>query len=143
MNDADEIKLYKSLIYVSTAAAHVDYEAVMDILTISWRHNHNSDVSGMLIYDDRYFMQLIQGPIATIDRLFDRIAEDPRHHTIRVIDAVLLAAPECYGWSVGFIKNSPITDSLFEQNRVGRGHALYSADYVRARALLKALKNVL
>ena len=49
MKDGIEAYFFKSLIYVSKAEDNVDYDEILNILTHSWKYNHNSYISGMLL----------------------------------------------------------------------------------------------
>ena len=142
MND-ETIKLFKSLIYVSTAKESVDDEAVMDILQVSWRHNHNSDISGMLIYDDKHFVQLLQGPINTVDTLYDKISRDIRHHSIELIGTELLARKDVNGWGMGFISDREIVENLYLKYNIKHAKGLYESEYHSLKSLLIELKQIL
>ena len=142
MND-ETIKLFKSLIYVSTAEVSMDYEKVMDILQVSWRHNHNSDISGMLIYDDNYFVQLLQGPIHTVDTLYEKISNDTRHNSIELIGSELLARKDVNGWGMGLINNQKIVDDLYQKYNIKHSKGLYESEYSELKSLLKELKLII
>jgi len=142
MND-ESIKLFKSLIYVSTAKYSMEHEKVVDILQVSWRNNHNSDISGMLIYDDNYFVQLLQGPINTVDTLYDKISNDIRHHSIELIGTELLARKDVNGWGIGLINNQDIVEDLYLKYNIGHAKDLYESEYYRLKSLLIELKHIL
>jgi hypothetical protein len=142
MND-DSIKLFKSLIYVSTAKYSMGHEKVMDILQVSWRHNHNSDISGILIYDDNYFVQLLQGPINTVDTLYEKISNDIRHHSIELIGTELLARKDVNGWGMGLINNQEIVENLYLKHNIKHAKGLYESEYSSLKSLLIELKHIL
>ena len=139
----NETYFFKSLIYVSTAEKNVDYDEVLNILTHSWKYNHNSYISGMLLSDNKHFMQIIQGPISTIDKLYARISKDKRHKNIRLIGEELLHERNCTGWGIGFYDNQEVADIFYDAFKVGHGEALYEANYTNAKSLMLALKNVI
>jgi hypothetical protein len=143
MKDDNEIYFFKSLIYVSKAEENVDHAEILNILTHSWKYNHNSYISGMLVYDNRHFMQIIQGPIATIDKLYARISKDRRHMNIKLIGEELLHERDCSGWGIGFYNKQEIAKVLYESFNIGHGEALYDVNYTDAKSLLLALKNVI
>ncbi|MGB5506871.1 MAG: BLUF domain-containing protein [Sulfurovum sp.] len=143
MKEEIESYFFKSLIYVSKAEENVDYTEILNILTHSWKYNHNSYISGMLVYDDRHFIQIIQGPIATIDKLFARISHDPRHTDIKLIGEELLHDRNCSGWGIGFYDNQEVANVFYESFHVGHGEALYDVNYADAKSLLLTLKNVI
>lgn len=143
MYEEIETNFFKSLIYVSKAKKNVDYEEIMKILTHSWKYNHNSYISGMLLYDNGYFIQIIQGPIATIDRLYARISKDPRHSNIKLVGEELLSTRNCTGWGIGFYENQEVADIFYEAFNIGHGKALDKVNYTDAKSLLLALKNII
>jgi len=49
-----------------------------------------------------YFIQAIEGPDALLNGLWDRISNDPRHHTIITSAKGDQAAPMFPNWSMGF-----------------------------------------
>ena len=141
----EEVKtdFFKSLIYVSKAKKNVDHEEILKILTHSWKYNHNSYISGMLLYDNGYFIQIIQGPIATIDRLYTRISKDPRHSNIKLVGEEFLPVRDCNGWGIGFYENQEVADIFYEAFNVGHGKALEIVNYTDAKSLLLGLKNII
>ncbi|MBT8348235.1 MAG: BLUF domain-containing protein [Sulfurovum sp.] len=143
MKKDNETYFFKSLIYVSTAEEHVDYEDILNILTHAWKYNHNSYISGMLLSDNKHFIQVIQGPIATIDKLYARISKDPRHTDIKLIGEELLHERDCTGWGIGFYDKQEVADVFYDSLNVGHGKALYDINYKDAKTLLLALKNVI
>jgi len=143
MKEDIETNFFKSLIYVSKAEDDVEYDEILDILTHSWKYNHNSYISGMLLYDNRHFMQIIQGPILTIDKLYARIENDSRHTDIKLIGEELLHERDCSGWGIGFYDNQEAADIFYESFQIGHGEALYDVNYEDAKSLLLILKNII
>ncbi len=121
----------------------MEHENVMDILQVSWRHNHNSDISGILIYDDNYFVQLLQGPINTVDTLYEKISRDLRHHSIELIGTELLARKDVNGWGMGLINNQEMVENLYQKYNIKHAKGLYESDYFSLKSLLIELKYIL
>ena len=61
-------------------------EIVAEILKASVERNRKSRVSGCLLAINGWFIQLIEGPAAEVEATFGRIACDPRHGFLRVLD---------------------------------------------------------
>ena len=77
----------KRLIYVSDAVLPLpnvsfDQDVLDDIHRVSNRNNANAGVTGILLYGSGHFMQLLEGPIPSVKKTFDRIARDTRHKNI-------------------------------------------------------------
>lgn len=115
----------------------------MNILQVSWRHNHNSDISGILIYDDKHFVQLLQGPINTVDTLYEKISRDIRHHSIELIGTELLARKDVNGWGMGFIDDREIVENLYLKYNIKHAKGLCESEYHSLKSLLIELKHIL
>ena len=90
------------LIYVSTSATLLNDEALMKILESSVRHNHPQKVTGMLLYFDGSFMQVLEGEEAAVEKTMSRIREDKRHHSIFMLMEDRIEEREFGMWAMGF-----------------------------------------
>ena len=70
------------ILYCSEVAPEQPSTIVPDILTGARASNLRLDVTGVLIFDGQYFLQLIEGESETVRALMNRIENDPRHHTV-------------------------------------------------------------
>ncbi len=77
------------LLYVSSAVQELSARALEDLLALARAKNRARDVSGVLLYADGNFMQLLEGPRETVRATFRHIERDARHHGL----IVLLDAP--------------------------------------------------
>jgi hypothetical protein len=60
---------------------------LMDIVEKAQRNNPGLDVTGLLFYHNRRFLQLIEGTQVALEKLMSVIQADPRHENIvRIID---------------------------------------------------------
>jgi hypothetical protein len=91
-----------SLVYVSVAQEALSKEDLLDILAKSRESNPKAGITGMLLYKDGNFMQVLEGEEAAVRELYGRIARDPRH--LGVLTLVEGEREErCFGeWSMGF-----------------------------------------
>lgn len=90
------------LIYVSNSCEASGPPQLDRILDSSVRHNMAQQITGMLLYADGGFMQVIEGEDAAIDETFGRIQADPRHTNIILIDRAPIAERSFPGWTMGF-----------------------------------------
>ena len=89
------------LIYASRAAGAVNAEVLMPIMKASRAKNAAAGITGVLVFSDGVFLQLLEGGRNAVSALYNRIACDTRHR-----DVVLLAYDEVderrfAGWSMG------------------------------------------
>lgn len=59
--------------------------ALKNILKTSQTYNTAHEITGLLLYAEGNFIQVIEGPKQHIEQLFTRIKQDPRHHRILVL----------------------------------------------------------
>jgi hypothetical protein len=73
------------LLYVSSPCALPTVDTVSRIVAAAATENAARGVTGMLLWADAGFAQRIEGPRATVEGLFARIARDARHRDVRVL----------------------------------------------------------
>ncbi|MCL2914614.1 BLUF domain-containing protein [Shewanella corallii] len=90
------------LIYISREAEVMTAEALANLLSSAREFNVSKQITGMLLYRDGCFMQVLEGAKADICELFEKIAKDSRHEKVDLL--VLEAAERRYfeEWSMGF-----------------------------------------
>jgi FAD-dependent sensor of blue light len=60
-------------------------DRVAEILAISVENNRRDEISGALIYDAKWFGQILEGRESVISRTFERILRDQRHADIALV----------------------------------------------------------
>lgn len=70
------------LVYVSTATRLLTKEELRDLLKASTRRNARRGITGLLLYKDGNFMQVLEGEEQEVRRLFEKISQDSRHHGV-------------------------------------------------------------
>jgi len=83
MHDDHELTL---LCYTSIAAHLMSHDELIALLEQSRVNNTKLNVTGMLLYMDGCFFQVLEGEKAIIDHLYDKISNDKRH--LRVIKLI-------------------------------------------------------
>jgi hypothetical protein len=56
-----------------------------DILSTAKNNNQGIDVTGSLFYNGGWFLQVLEGPSATLNALYKKIEKDPRHKNSRIL----------------------------------------------------------
>jgi hypothetical protein len=95
------VQLYH-LIYVSIASGDLSDDQLVDILQISRANNARDDISGMLLYKERRFMQLLEGPESAVCATYGRIARDVRHRDASILLEGETAERDFVDWTMGF-----------------------------------------
>ena len=86
-------------LYISTAPS-LSREEVDAILASSQRNNAVRDVTGLLLYNGRNFLQLLEGEESELVSLMVRISHDPRHTGISMIDRKTVEQRACPDWAM-------------------------------------------
>lgn len=71
--------------YVSTAVDELSYSDLDHILTAARFHNAQVDVTGLLIYRDGLFLQVLEGPFKSVREVLSRVILDQKHSNLRVL----------------------------------------------------------
>lgn len=80
------------LIGIAYCSQLVDFsfENIDEILSVSQRNNLEAGLTGALIYDNKSFLQWLEGGAAEIRAVFERIANDPRHSNVKLLSVRIL-----------------------------------------------------
>lgn len=138
-SDINGSEPYQTLIYVSQAALELTHEQVFSILNASWKKNRQNGIGGILLYDETFFIQLLNGPVDKVDRIYERIVEDNRHHTLHLIGKRFSKTQEFHEWNMGFLPKSEIISNLMKSYNIQEGNGFYAAAFSDLEALLKEL----
>lgn len=86
-------------LYISTAPK-LSRDEVNSILESSARNNPAHSITGLLLYNGRNFLQLLEGEGADLDALMERISHDPRHTGVSVLHSSPIDERACPGWAM-------------------------------------------
>jgi hypothetical protein len=93
----------RQLLYTSSTRRDLPDAALEAVLAASRRNNELVGVTGILLYIDGGFMQVLEGEPDPVARTYDRICQDKRHWNTQVLlDREALRAFE--EWSMGFLR---------------------------------------
>ena len=84
------------------------------IMAASRRNNAAAAITGALIFDDGWFLQVLEGDRRAIWRTFDRIAADERHGDALLVEMVDVGTRLFGQWWMGLAVRSAATTSLFQ-----------------------------
>lgn len=73
------------LVYISQATRKMSSTELNDILSTAKNNNQGIDVTGSLFYNGGWFLQVLEGPLATLNALYNKIEKDPRHKNSRIL----------------------------------------------------------
>ena len=91
-----------SVTYVSSAVYRFSEVTLLDLVDQCQRNNERLGVTGILVYSDGNFMQVIEGADLVIHALYERIQRDSRHRGIHTVHQQVIQAREFRGWSMAY-----------------------------------------
>jgi hypothetical protein len=100
------------IIYTSSATVPFSEKPLVDLLAKARRNNHALNISGMLVYDEGFFIQVLEGPEKDVDALFARIGKDPGHCNVRLLLRQQLTEKEYDEWSMGFVDTADLNEQV-------------------------------
>lgn len=119
------------LIYVSTLRPGCE-DQLAPILASAQRHNSVNGVTGMLLYSGGNFMQVLEGSGVTVQKTYERIAQDPRHDHLELITRVQVNQRQFADWSMGLRQISEQDQARFPEHASWFRYG-FDAEAIRAR----------
>lgn len=120
----------RRVVYVSHALPdEPDMAATLaSILDAARRNNARAGVTGALLYSERRFAQVLEGPPAAVEEIFETIQCDPRHDNVAVLKVTSPVMRAFADWSMAFVHAPRVQPAALET----------TADAERIVALLQA-----
>ncbi len=119
-------QLYE-LAYVSDAVQHMEQEELDQLLEQARNHNHEHAISGMLLYAEGAFIQVLEGEREPVRALYHHICADSRHTHAQVLHEGPINKRSFPDWKMGFrrldakaIQRRPGFTNLLQANSPAR-----------------------
>jgi hypothetical protein len=93
---------YRLVYFSNTSEAAFGHHDIEEILAASQRNNAAVGVTGALMFDEGYFVQVLEGAQDAIEETFERIQMDPRHHDVKIVDFSPIEKRTFDGWAMTY-----------------------------------------
>lgn len=90
------------LVYVSSATHLMSEDDIMQILRVSRRNNANAGITGLLLYKDGNFLQVLEGEEDKVVALYNKIGQDSRHKDVHILSREVITERMFDEWTMGF-----------------------------------------
>ena len=90
------------IIYLSSAVTEFSEEEISSLLIQSRKYNSEHSITGVLLYIEGDFLQVIEGEKKIIKQLFEKINLDPRHKGVICVFDGAIKERNFKDWSMGF-----------------------------------------
>jgi hypothetical protein len=77
--------------------------------------NSTHEITGMLVFNNQFFLQLIEGDAHTVDNLMALIAADTRHESVHIIERAEIANRRWANWSMGMATRDESSEAIFKR----------------------------
>jgi len=88
--------------YVSFSHKALSAKELEDLLFEIRRKNKKQDITGLLLYNDESFIQVVEGELSKLRELFERISKDQRHNNIVKLVEEPIEKRAFPDWYMGF-----------------------------------------
>lgn len=95
------------LIYASVATQKFEADDLTHLLQQSRQANARAGLTGMLLFSEGSFFQVLEGEPAEVDKLYEKLHGDKRHTQLTLIIREPIASRAFGDWSMGFSTISP------------------------------------
>ena len=116
-------------VYVSSATKPLREDEILEILRVARLKNEELDITGMLLYRDGNFLQVLEGPAGVVDSLIQKLRRDPRHKGIILMSRKPIEERQFGNWRMAFRNMSkdstveegysPFPESDFDDDEMG------------------------
>lgn len=97
------------LVYTSTIEDNFSPQDIEAIIEIARKNNKKHNVTGMLCFNRKYFLQCLEGSRTQVNKIYHNILNDPRHSNIIMLDYKEISTREFCEWSMGYVPESSLT----------------------------------
>lgn len=131
------------LVYVSSGVKLFSAPELVELLTKSRARNSEAGITGMLLYKDGNFMQVLEGEKEAVLSLHTKIHNDSRHRGLITLLQGELAEREFPDWSMAFrdMSKANVLSGYSEFLNSSRTDVGFKSDPMRCRRLLMTFKK--
>jgi hypothetical protein len=100
------------LVYTSRVDDTFEPVDIEKILESARKHNQRKSVTGMLCFNQKYFLQCLEGSRSAVNDTYHSILNDKRHTDIMMLNYGEIIAREFEQWTMGYMPESSLTSHL-------------------------------
>jgi Sensors of blue-light using FAD len=127
-------------IYASRATVALSEAAIQALLVRARARNESRGITGILLFIDGSFFQVLEGDPTAVDETYEAIVRDSRHDRVTQIIREPIARRSFGDWSMGFaaVERADAQRLVGENDFFGSAACLEKISAGRARKLLAA-----
>lgn len=133
--------LYR-LIYTSQSVVELTSDELKELAQLARFNNLIHQVTGLLLYGEQQFLQVLEGTRENIETIFARILEDKRHHSIVVVIEEPIKIRSFPNWNMGltiFSQANDLKEKLIKQCAIDESFTAFTQ--YNATSIIKAFSR--
>lgn len=127
------------LISYSESRGPVDRKTLQQILVSARDHNMRDEITGILCYSEKYYLQVLEGARELLSRTFQRIAANESHQNLVIVSCMPTDERAFPNWWMAYVNDA---DSVAELSIKYSGSSDFRPDLMTAGSLLLFAKDV-
>jgi len=100
------------IIYASRKLHGLAADELGNILRSAEKNNRSLGITGMLCFNRKFFLQVLEGRRTSINQAYNRIVTDPRHEDVILVDYCRIERREFDNWAMGYVPEAGLTSEL-------------------------------
>lgn len=127
----------KKLVYISSSIEKLNQCSIEELLSQSRKNNSKDNITGILLFHDGNFFQVLEGPEDKVDACFSRIEKDQRHRGCILLLSETVTERLFADWSMAYVPFDGMSAekqegflNLLEFRRTGEMDAMMRDDEV-------------
>ena len=97
------------LSYLSEAVSDMSFLGLMRLLESARAFNQQNGITGILLYDNQQFGQIIEGERSNVMKAWKRIQDDKRHHRVELLEIREIEERSFPEWLLRFYGGETLT----------------------------------
>ncbi|MGI4834605.1 MAG: BLUF domain-containing protein [Janthinobacterium lividum] len=95
------------IVYISEATANPSQAALLTLLRQARAEHQRAQLTGLLLYREGRFLQILEGSETPLREFFSRVAADPRHGKLELLADGPKPTPDFRDWHMSFACTVP------------------------------------
>ena len=142
MDNLDSTPMYLTrLVYTSSFSDTFNSVDIEDILSVARKNNEKNDVTGMLCFNRKFFLQCLEGSRSAVNTTYHKILNDKRHANIVMLNFEEIDAREFSHWSMGYLPESKLTAPINLKYSSSDDFTPYQMSGKSAQLMMLALRD--
>lgn len=104
------------LIYCSEVSAEISNKQLVQILQKARNNNSKDNITGVLFFNHKYFLQLLEGDQLPINTLYRKVINDNRHTNVTLLNYEKIIQRSFENWAMGFANQKNVSVEVYKKH---------------------------